>query len=86
MRSRLLPELRVPRYFFHIYDGGPEPDLEGTECADMYVAQSEAVRMSGQIMQGLGARLWNGGNWRLEVTDAEGRRLFVIHFSAEVAA
>ena len=75
----------MPRYFFHIFDGEPEPDLEGTELPDIYVAQSEAIRMSGQIMQDLGARFWNGDNWRLEVTDADGRKLFIIHFSAEDA-
>jgi len=75
----------VPRYFFHIFDGEPEPDLEGTELSDIYVAQSEAIRMSGQIMQDLGAKFWNGDNWRLEVTDADGRNLFIIHFSAEDA-
>lgn len=73
----------MPRYFFNIYDGEPEPDLEGTECSDIYVAQAEAVRMSGEIMRDLGARFWNGGNWRLEVTDEGGRKLFIVYFSAE---
>lgn len=75
----------MPRYLFHVHDGNSEPDLEGTELADIYVAQSEAIRMSGEIMRDLGAKFWNGANWRLEVTDAEGRRLFVIKFSAEEA-
>lgn len=75
----------MPRYFFNIYDGEPEPDLEGSEFADIYLAQAEAVRMSGEVMRDLGARFWGGGNWRLEITDAEGRKLFVVHFSAEEA-
>ena len=73
----------MPRYYFHVYDGQPSPDLEGTECADMYVAQAEAVRMAGEIMRDLGAKFWDGSDWRLEVTDAEGRKLFVVRFSAE---
>jgi hypothetical protein len=77
------PEDRVPRYFFNIYDGEPELDLEGTEFADIYLAQAEAIRMSGEVMRDLGARFWDGREWKLEVTDAEGRKLFVIHFSAE---
>lgn len=73
----------VPRYFFHVFDGVSSPDAEGTECADIYVAQSEALRMSGEIMRDLGTRFWDGSEWRLEVTDAAGRKLFVIRFSAE---
>ena len=73
----------MPRYFFHIFDGDLQPDLEGTECADIYVAQAEAVRMSGEIMRDLGARFWDGSNWRLAVADEDGRKLFIIHFFAE---
>jgi hypothetical protein len=73
----------MPRYFFHVYDDVPIPDLEGTECPDIYVAQSEAVRMSGEIMRDLGANFWTGSEWRLEVTDAIQRVLFIIRFTAE---
>ena len=73
----------MPRYFFHIYDGEPDPDLEGVELADIYLAQSEAIRMSGEVMRDLGAKFWDGREWRMEVTDADDRKLFIIHFSAE---
>ena len=73
----------MPRYFFHIYDGEPQLDLEGTELPDIHIAQSQAIRMSGEIMRDLGAKFWDGANWRLEITDAVGRKLFIIHFSAE---
>jgi len=53
------------------------------EFADMNVAQAEAIRMSGEVMRDLGAKFWDGREWRLEVTDAGGRKLFVVHFSAE---
>jgi hypothetical protein len=76
----------MPRYFFHIYDGQPDLDLEGTELADIYLAQSEAIRMSGEVMRDLGAKFWDGREWRLEVTDAEDRKFFIIHFSAEEAS
>jgi hypothetical protein len=74
---------QLPRYFFHVIDDAPVPDLEGTELSDIYVAQSEAIRMSGEIMRDLGSKFWNGEEWRLEVADAEGQRFFVIRFSAE---
>ena len=73
----------MPRYFFNVYDGTSAPDAEGTECADIYVAQAEALRMSGEIMRDLGTRFWGGSEWRLEVTDTAGRILFIIRFSAE---
>jgi hypothetical protein len=73
----------VPRFFFNVYDDVAIPDLEGTEFSDIYLAQAEAVRMSGEIMRDLGAKFWAGEDWRLEVTDAEGRKLYVIRFSAE---
>lgn len=73
----------MPRYFFHIFDGVPKPDLEGYEYPDIYVAQAEAIRMSGEIMRDLGSQFWDGSEWRLEVTDADGRKLFSIRFSAE---
>lgn len=73
----------MPRYFFHVFDGKSLPDLEGYECPDIYVAQAEAIRMSGEIMRDLGSRFWDGSEWRLEVTDADGRKLFVLRFSAE---
>ena len=73
----------MPLYFFHVYDDVAVPDEEGTECADIYVAQAQAICMSGEIMRDLGAKFWNGENWRLEVTDAEGHKLFVVRSSAE---
>jgi hypothetical protein len=66
-----------------VIDDAPDPDLEGTELPDIYVAQAEAIRMSGEIMRDLGSKSWTGESWRLEVTDAEGQRFFVIRFSAE---
>ena len=73
----------MPRYFFHVFDGISKPDLEGSECEDIYIAQSEAIRMTGEIMRDLGAKFWDGDDWRLEVTDADGRKLFIVRFSAE---
>ena len=73
----------MPRYFFNIDDGYSEPDDTGTEFPDIYIAQSEAIRMSGEVIRELSARLWGGPDWRLEVTDEYGTSLFVLCFSAE---
>ena len=61
----------MPRYFFNIRDGHTAPDTEGTELPDIYTAQAEAIAMSGEILRDMGADLWNGSEWRLEVCDAQ---------------
>ncbi len=76
----------MPRFFFNVYDDAPIPDSDGTDLPDIYVAQSEAIRMSGEVMRDLGSRFWDGAKWRLEMTDAEGRVLFIVRFSAEEVA
>ena len=58
-------------------------DQDGTELPDIYTAQAQAIRFSGEILRAMGAKFWNGTAWRLEVADARGQILFVIRFSAE---
>lgn len=73
----------MPRYFFHIMDGTAVRDEDGTELPDVYTAQAEAIRLSGEVLRDLGGRFWDGTAWRLEVEDERARVLFVLHFSAE---
>jgi hypothetical protein len=73
----------IPRYFFHLYDGYSAPDSEGSELPDVYVAQAEAIRMSGEVLRDMGAKFWDGTEWRMEVADESGRVLFTLRFSAE---
>jgi len=73
----------MPRYFFHVIDGTAVRDEDGTELASIYVAQAEAIRLSGEILRDMGARFWDGTKWRVEVADEQDQVLFVLHFSAE---
>jgi hypothetical protein len=73
----------MPRYFFDITDGHFDPDTEGTELPDIYAAPAEAIRASGEMLSDLGAKFWNGGEWKMEVRDEARRRLFTLRFSAE---
>jgi hypothetical protein len=86
-RSDVLPphtrERHVPRYFFNVQDGHSAPDLEGIELPDVYTAQAQAIRMSGEILRDMGAKFWNGTEWTMEVADAWGHALFVLRFSAD---
>lgn len=73
----------MPRYFFDVEDGHSTIDAEGTELPDVYAAQAEAIRFSGEVLRDMGARFWNDTEWRLKVRDESGRFLFVLRFSAE---
>ena len=73
----------MPRYFFHIIDGHDVRDELGTELPSIYVAQAEAICLCGEVLRDMGARFWNGTEWRLEVEDEQAQVLFVLHFSAE---
>jgi uncharacterized protein DUF6894 len=73
----------MPRYFFHVYDGRTSLDDEGTELPDVYTAQTEAIRMSGEILRDMGAKFWDGTEWRMEVAGERSQIFFVLHFSAE---
>jgi len=73
----------MPRYFFHVYDGFSSLDQDGTEFPDIYTAQAQAIRTSGEILRDMGAKFWNGTAWKLEVADERGDTLFVLRVSAE---
>ena len=72
----------MPLYFFNVYDGYSKPDTDGTDLPDIYTAQSEAIRLSGEILREEGGKFWNNTEWRLEVTNASGTVLFILRFSA----
>jgi len=73
----------MPRFFFHVIDGWSAPDLEGTELEDIHTAQAEAIRTAGELLSQMGARFWNGTEWKMVVTNWERQVLFVLRFSAE---
>ena len=59
----------MPRYFFHVIDGTSLRDETGTELPDIYTAQAQAIRLSAEIPREMGAKFWNGTEWKLEVAD-----------------
>ena len=68
----------MPRYHFHCADGHREPDLEGTELADDEAAQHTAIAFAGEVLKHDPKDLWQKGQWRVEVTDAQGALLFTV--------
>jgi hypothetical protein len=73
----------MPRYFFHVQDGSSSPDTDGTELPDIYTAQAQAIRTSGEILRDMGAKFWDGAEWKMEVADERGDTLLVLRCSAE---
>ena len=69
------------RYFFDVHDSYSDP--EGAELPDIYAAQAEAIRASGEMLRDLGAKFWDGTEWKMILKDETGRPLFTLRFSAQ---
>ena len=57
------------------------PDAEGVEFADASAACGEAVTLAGEILRDVNGKMSEGGDWRLDVTDAAGNRVGSLRFS-----
>ena len=68
----------MPRYFFHRTDGGFDPDTEGTELSDLDRARVEAVRFAAGTVQDHPDFVWDGKDFRIEVTNEGGLLLCTI--------
>ena len=73
----------MPRYFFHVDDGFSTRDVDGTDLPDIFAAQGEAIRLSGELLREMEAKFWNGVEWSLTVTDENEGVLFILRFSAD---
>lgn len=75
----------MPRYFFDIKDGQEFLDEDGSEWPDLEAARIEAVRYSAEVLKEMPERFWNCEEWRMTVSDASRKKLFVLKFQAEHA-
>ena len=73
----------MPRYFFHVKDGKDMPDHEGTELAGIAEARHQAVTAAGEMIKHQDDTVWNGSEWRMNVTDEAGRHVFTLRFAAD---
>ena len=62
----------MPRYFFHRTDGGFDPDHEGTDLPNLPIARKEAVRFAAATVQDRPDYVWDGKDFRVEVSDEAG--------------
>jgi hypothetical protein len=68
----------VPRYFFHTVDGSRDRDTVGTEFPDHAAARKAGIRVAGELLNEDPDRLWDGQEFRVEVTNRDNTLLFTI--------
>ena len=75
----------MPRYFFHVHDGGSVPDDLGLALPDIDAARTAAIELTREILRSeLIGPFHDHSCWRIEVSDSpelSGLPIFVLHFS-----
>jgi len=78
-------EAPMPRYFFHVHDGGSVPDDLGVNLPDIDAARSAAIELSCEILSSeLIGPFQDHPSWRIEVSNSpelSSLPLFTLHFS-----
>ena len=72
----------MPRYFFHVHDGKDYTDREGVELPDAKSAREEAIRAAGGMLRDMSSRFATE-EWRMNVTDRDGRPVLTLQFRVE---
>ena len=68
----------MQRFFFHTADGSRDRDTTGTELPDQGTARVRAIQYAGECLTHEPSVLWDGRDFRVEVTDESGALLFTI--------
>jgi hypothetical protein len=75
----------MPRYFFHLLNGGSSCDEEGAELPDLDAAEQRAIEAAREMM---GEDIKHGRlhlGHRIEIKDADGRESRTVHFKDAVS-
>jgi hypothetical protein len=77
----------MPRYFFNFSStSAPKPhpiENEGLELVDNDAAWEEATTACGEKLREMDGSLRPGDGWKMEVTDAGSKTVFVLRFTTE---
>ena len=71
----------MPRYHFNTHNGHAVIDKEGVVLADLNAARRRAIRLSAAVIASDFAQLDVGEDWRMDVTDDQGRLRLQLHFT-----
>ena len=73
----------MPIFHFNVYDGISTHDRDGTTLTDVHEARREALKRASGLLDEEQIRGRLGEDWRMEVTNEDGRLLFRIDFIFE---
>jgi hypothetical protein len=76
----------MPRYFFNVEDHPSEPDLEGTEVADLEASRREAMRYAAELLQSVKPdHFVRNGPLLIRVADESGHEVIVLEIRDKLA-
>ena len=73
----------MPRYFFNLHYGDPRLDTQGEELPDDEAAWREATIIAGELFKDIDGKFQPGRQWRLEVTNEQGKPVYLISVTGE---
>ena len=76
----------MPLYNFNVHDGSGAAESDPAEFPDYRAARGEAVKLAGQLLIDVDGKFWNGGDWRIDVTDPAGLVLCSLYITGIEAA
>lgn len=71
----------MPRYHFLVYDGLNKGDADGTELPALRIAQIEAARLAGELLQDNAPHFCELRRWQIEVVNEDGLVVFRIELT-----
>ena len=76
----------MPRFFFHTTNGKLTTDAEGIDLPDASAAQTAAIRLAGELLNGAPDFLRESKDLKVDVTDANAVSLFTVLVSISNSA
>jgi len=68
----------MARYFFSSQNGACHDDDQGTELLNHGAARVRAIKYAGDVKSDEPQVLWDGNDFKVEVSDESGARLFTV--------
>ncbi|MGJ3628435.1 DUF6894 family protein [Sphingomonas sp. MMS24-JH45] len=69
-------------FHFNVHDGFHLPDRDGHDLPNLDGGETVRRNAGGELIRDDADDFWRHGNWRMDVTDADGLLLFALHFTA----
>lgn len=75
----------MPIFHFEVRTDTHVLNTNGVELVDHTAARAEAARRIGALLSDHADQIWSDQNWQMDVTDANGLILYVLHVMATKA-